>query len=99
MGLLLLTGLLPLAVGWLINWHMMLHPDTFPPLFLIGLAGLFVWAWIARNMNKKMVNTGMVMLGQNAAGLLAIFMHRANIKRLLSGTEKKATFSKFKKQK
>ena len=32
-------------------------------------------------------------------GLLAIFMHRANIKRLLSGTEKKATFSKFKKQK
>ena len=32
-------------------------------------------------------------------GLLAIFMHRSNIKRLLSGTEKKATFSKFKKQK
>ena len=31
-------------------------------------------------------------------GLLAIFMHRTNIKRLLSGTEKKATFSKFKKQ-
>ena len=32
-------------------------------------------------------------------GLLAIFMHRGNIKRLISGTEKKATFSKFKKQK
>ena len=32
-------------------------------------------------------------------GLLAIFMHRANIKRLLEGTEKKATFSKFKKNK
>jgi len=32
-------------------------------------------------------------------GLLAIFMHRANIQRLISGTEKKATFSKFKKQK
>ena len=32
-------------------------------------------------------------------GLLAIFMHRENIKRLLAGTEKKATFSKFKKQK
>ena len=32
-------------------------------------------------------------------GLLAIFMHRSNIKRLLSGTEKKATFSKFKKNK
>ena len=32
-------------------------------------------------------------------GLLAIFMHRSNIKRLLAGTEKKATFSKFKKKK
>ena len=32
-------------------------------------------------------------------GLLAIFMHRANIKRLLAGQEKKATFSKFKKKK
>ena len=32
-------------------------------------------------------------------GLLAVFMHRANIKRLIAGTEKKATFSKFKKQK
>ena len=32
-------------------------------------------------------------------GLLAIFMHRANIKRLLAGTEKKATFSKFKRKK
>ena len=32
-------------------------------------------------------------------GLLAIFMHRPNIKRLMAGTEKKATFSKFKKQK
>ena len=34
-----------------------------------------------------------------AIGLLAIFMHRANIKRLIAGTEKKATFSKFKKSK
>ena len=32
-------------------------------------------------------------------GLLAIFMHRANIQRLIAGTEKKATFSKFKKKK
>ena len=34
-----------------------------------------------------------------AIGLLAIFMHRSNIKRLLAGTEKKATFSQFKKKK
>lgn len=32
-------------------------------------------------------------------GLLIVFMHRGNISRLLKGTEKKATFSKFRKQK
>ncbi len=31
--------------------------------------------------------------------VLIIFMHRSNISRLLKGTEKKATFSKFRKQK
>lgn len=31
--------------------------------------------------------------------LLIIFMHRSNISRLIKGTEKKATFSKFRKQK
>ena len=33
-----------------------------------------------------------------AIGLLVIVMHRSNIARLLSGTERKATFSKFKKK-
>ena len=32
-------------------------------------------------------------------GLLIIFMHRSNISRLLKGTEKKATFSQFRKKK
>lgn len=32
-------------------------------------------------------------------GLLIVFMHRENIARLLSGTERKATFSKFRKEK
>ena len=31
--------------------------------------------------------------------LFVVFMHRSNIARLLNGTERKATFSKFKKQK
>lgn len=33
-----------------------------------------------------------------AIGLLVIVMHRSNIARLLNGTERKATFSKFKKK-
>ena len=32
-------------------------------------------------------------------GLLIIFMHRSNISRLLTGTERKATFSKFRRKK
>ena len=31
-------------------------------------------------------------------GLLIVFMHRSNVARLLNGTERKATFSKFKKK-
>lgn len=34
-----------------------------------------------------------------ALGLLIVFMHRSNIGRLLKGTERKATFSKFRKKK
>ena len=34
-----------------------------------------------------------------ALALFIIFMHRSNISRLLKGTERKATFSKFRKQK
>ena len=34
-----------------------------------------------------------------ALGLFIIFMHRSNISRLLKGTERKATFSKFRKNK
>ena len=74
MGTCLLTGLVPLALGWLINWHMMLHPDTFPPLFIIGIAMLFVWGWMARNMNKKVLNTALVVLCQNAVGLVSIVL-------------------------
>ena len=33
-----------------------------------------------------------------ALGLMIVFMHRSNIARLLKGTEKKATFSKFRKK-
>ena len=32
-------------------------------------------------------------------GLFIVFMHRSNISRLLQGTERKATFSKFRKKK
>jgi len=34
-----------------------------------------------------------------ALGLLIVFMHRSNVARLLNGTERKATFSKFRKKK
>ncbi|MBQ8748278.1 MAG: glycerol-3-phosphate acyltransferase [Oscillospiraceae bacterium] len=34
-----------------------------------------------------------------ALGLFIVFMHRSNISRLLKGTERKATFSKFRKNK
>lgn len=60
---------------------------------VLGAAG-FCISFLVLHWNEPFVAAMGVLIG-----LLAIFMHRANIKRLLSGTEKKATFSKFKKQK
>ena len=60
---------------------------------ILGAAG-FCISFLLLHWNQPIVAALGVVIG-----LLAIFMHRANIKRLLAGTEKKATFSKFKKQK
>ena len=57
-------------------------------------AAAFCISFLWLHWNEPFVATMGVVIG-----LLAIFMHRANIKRLLNGIEKKATFSKFKKQK
>ena len=57
-------------------------------------AAAFCISFLWLHWNEPFVATMGVVIG-----LLAIFMHRANIKRLLTGTERKATFSKFKKQK
>ena len=57
-------------------------------------AAAFCISFLWLHWNEPFVATMGVVIG-----LLAIFMHRANIKRLLNGTEEKATFSKFKKQK
>lgn len=73
-GLMILTGLLPLGVGYLLNWYMYLHQETFPPLFLVGAAFLVVWFLLARKMNKKVMRTGTVMLCQNSAAVLAIIL-------------------------
>ncbi len=43
-------------------------------------------------------NVLLAMMGA-ALGLFIIFMHRSNISRLLKGTERRATFSKFRKNK
>ena len=60
---------------------------------ILGAAGFCVSFVIFHYAEPVVAALGVVI------GLLAIFMHRANIKRLFAGTEKKATFSKFKKQK
>ena len=60
---------------------------------ILGAAG-FCLSFLVLHWHEPFVAAMGVLIG-----LLAIFMHRANIKRLLAGTEKKATFSKFKKSK
>ena len=73
-GLLITIGLLPLGVGYLINWHMMLHQDKFPPLFIIGAVFLVAWFIVSRNMNKKIMDARTVVIFQNSGALLAIIL-------------------------
>ena len=71
-----------------------LYITRYVSLSSILAAAAFCVSFLVFHISEPVVAVLGVMIG-----LLAIFMHRANIKRLIAGTEKKATFSKFKKQK
>ena len=45
--LLFLLGLLPFAVGGLMNWAMLAYPDVLPPFSLIAILFLLIWGAIA----------------------------------------------------
>ena len=73
-GTLILLGAMPLGLGWLINWYMTIHPETFPPLFLIGAAFLIVWGFAAWKMNRKLLETGLVVLSLNGTAALCLVL-------------------------
>ena len=73
-GTLILLGAMPLGLGWLINWYMNLHPETFPPMFIIGLAFLLAWGFASWKLNKKMLATGVVLLAQHAAAAIMLVL-------------------------
>ena len=62
---LVILGAMPLAVGWLLNWYMTIHPETFPPMFIIALVMILAWGCVSWRMNRKMMDTGAVMVAQN----------------------------------
>ena len=82
-------GLVALAVFALCLWL-----TRYVSLSSILGASAFAIVFVCIHWHKTFVVAVGVFLA-----LLIIFMHRSNISRLLSGTEKKATFSKFRKQK
>ena len=73
-GTLILLGAMPLGLGWLVNWYMNLHPETFPPLFIIGLAFLLAWGFASWKMNKKMLETGTVLLVKHAIAAIMLVL-------------------------
>ena len=73
-GTLILLGAMPLGLGWLLNWYMNLHPETFPPLFIIGLAFLLAWGFASWKVNKKLLETGTVMLAQHAVAAIMLVL-------------------------
>ena len=73
-GTLVLLGAMPLGLGWLLNWYMNLHPKTFPPMFIIGLAFLLAWGFASWKVNKKLLETGTVMLAQHAVAAIMLVL-------------------------
>ena len=73
-GTLILLGAMPLGLGWLVNWYMNLHPETFPPMFIIGLAFLLAWGLASWKMNKKMLETGTVLLVKHAIAAIMLVL-------------------------
>ena len=73
-GTLILLGAMPLGLGWLVNWYMNLHPETFPPMFIIGLAFLLAWGFASWKMNKKMLETGTVLLVKHAIAAIMLVL-------------------------
>ena len=73
-GTAVLLGTMPLAVGWLLNWYMNLHPETFPPMFIIGLAFLLAWGFASWKLNKKMLETVPVMIAQHSVAVIMLVL-------------------------
>ena len=73
-GTLILLGAMPLGVGWLLNWYMNLHPETFPPMFIIGLAFLLAWGFASWKVNKKLLETGTVLIAQHAIAAIMLVL-------------------------
>lgn len=73
-GTLVILGAMPLGLGWLLNWYMNLHPETFPPMFIIGLAFLLAWGFASWKVNKKLLETGTVMLAQHAVAAIMLVL-------------------------
>ena len=74
MGSLILLGAMPLGLGWLVNWYMNLHPETFPPMFIIGLAFLLAWGFASWKLNRKVLATGTVMLAQHVVAAIMLVL-------------------------
>ena len=73
-GTLVLLGAMPLGLGWLLNWYMNLHPETFPPMFIIGLAFLLAWGFASWKVNKKLLETGTVLIAQHAIAAIMLVL-------------------------
>ena len=74
MTALVILSLMPVGVGWLLNWYMTIRPETFPPLFIIGVAFLLVWGYIAWKVDNQVLCTGPVMLIQNGPAAVALIL-------------------------
>ena len=69
---------------------------SFASIFCAFLYPLFLRAFLPQS---EEVYTGLLLASATLTAIFVIFMHRANIKRIMDGSEHKLDFSKFKRKK
>jgi len=69
-----LLGLLPFAAGGLMNWFMLSHPDTLPPLLPIALGALIAWGLIAFLLRRRAGNGKALLLCLNLPALAVLIL-------------------------
>lgn len=72
--ILVVLGFIPFALGSFMNWFMMTYSNTLPPLALVGIVTLLIWAAIAFLVKPYIKDTKKVIIGLNSVASVVLVL-------------------------